>query len=139
MINELVQAGIKVSPSKVIRAARVPKGVAFQVNSDGSVQTVDKIFLELGKHTGRNRGGGFSHILEEHALNFADQGIPQDQIADVVMSTLVKGERVGTQGVEGTRVVYRYVFGGETKYMAITVGDNGFVVGANPLSSTFQP
>ena len=139
LIDDLIQAGIKVSPDKVVRVTRVPNGVVTKVNPDGTVQTVDKIFLELGIHRGPNEGGGFAHILAEHARNFADQGIPQDQIADLVMSTLVRGDRVGTQGKDGTRVIYRYVFEGEIKYMSITVGNNGFVVGANPLSSTFQP
>lgn len=138
-IDELVQQGISVTRERVIRIGRAPNGVVTKVNADGTVRTVDKIFLELGQHIGPNQGAGLTHILVEHADDFLNQGIPSNQLADVVMDTLLNGTRVGVQGSDGARVVYRYTFNNETKYMAITVGSNGFVVGANPLSSSFNP
>jgi hypothetical protein len=138
LIEELIQANIAISPEKVVRVSRAPNGVVTRVNPDDTVQTVDKIFLELGQHIGSNEGAGYAHILAEHADEFADQGIPIDQLADVVMDTLTNGRRVGVQGNRGDRIIYEYIFNGETKYMSITVGSNGFVVGANPVSSNFN-
>ena len=92
------------------------------------------LFLELGQHTGSSQGAGFSHILAEHADDFLAQGVPVNQLADVVMDTLKNGQRVGVQGSRGDRIIYEYTLNGQTKRMAITVGSNGFVVGANPVS-----
>jgi len=40
----------------------------------------------------------------------------------------------GTQvGIQGTRPIYEVVFKGIKKRVAVTVGNNGFVVGANPV------
>lgn len=139
LIDELIQANIAISPEKVVRVSRAPNGVVTRVNPDGTVRTIDKIFLELGQHTGPGEGAGFAHILAEHADDFAAQGIPTDQLADVVMNTLTNGRRVGVQGSRGDRIIYEYMFNGETRYMSITVGSNGFVVGANPASSNFNP
>jgi hypothetical protein len=47
------------------------------------------------------------------------------------MTAVLTGHQVG---VQGTRPVYEFVFGGETHRMSVTVGSNGFIVGANPRS-----
>jgi hypothetical protein len=47
------------------------------------------------------------------------------------MEAVVNGNVVGTQG---TRLVYELQFAGKTHRIAVTVADNGFIVGANPVS-----
>jgi Transposase and inactivated derivatives len=58
----------------------------------------------------------------------------QDQVPDAVFSALQQNKVVGYQGTGTGRPIYEYTFNGQTHRMAITVGDNGFIVGANPTS-----
>lgn len=79
--------------------------------------------------TGNNRAG-FQHILA-HVKQFQTQGITQDELADYIMDALTNGEIVGMQG---TREIYESTYKGVTRRVAVTIGDNGFIVGANPQS-----
>ena len=56
LIAELSQAGIKHNPDKIVLIAKQP---------DGKI-----VFLEEG-----NSESGLQHILEEHYLQFVEQGI----------------------------------------------------------------
>ena len=38
-------------------------------------------------------------------------------------------------GKKQTRVIYEVNFNGKTHYIALTVSDNGYIVGANPRTS----
>lgn len=69
-----------------------------------------------------------------YADDFAAKGIPQNQIQDLVMEALSKGEIVGYQGKGQGRPIYEVVFNGQKQRIAIAVGNNGFIVGANPSS-----
>ena len=69
------------------------------------------------------------HILERHADDFATVGIPRENVADVVFDAVQQGRIVGTQR---GRPVYEVVYDGKTYEIAISVGNNGFIVGANP-------
>ena len=116
LITQLSQAGIKHTPENIVRITK---------RSDGKI-----VFLELG-----NIKSGMQHILSK-AAQFAEIGIDIDEIPDAVMTAIIEGEVVGTQGKlsETPRQIYKFVFKGEFKYMAITVSDNGYIVGANPRS-----
>ncbi|MCC5614348.1 hypothetical protein LC605_04495 [Nostoc sp. CHAB 5836] len=115
----LCQAGIKHSPEKVVRIAK---------QADGKI-----VFLEEGK-AGR-RGSGLSHILKEHQDDFARRGISQNEIPDAVMAAVTIGKFLGYQGtIEPRREIYEVIFNGQTQYIAVSVGDNGYIVGANPAS-----
>ena len=50
---------------------------------------------------------------------------------DAIMAAVIDGTRVGLQGM---RPVYEVQFDGQTQLIAVTVADNGFVVGANPAT-----
>ena len=67
--------------------------------------------------------------------DFERIGIAQDEIADVVFDAAVRGEIVGYQGRGTGRPIYRTTVDGKQIDIAITIGDNGFIVGANPVSS----
>jgi hypothetical protein len=114
LIAELRRQGVKHPPEASVRIERMP---------DGRI-----VFLEQGK--GGDKGSGLAHILERHAADFANRGISQDEIPDLIMTALRENNIVGY--VSETRPIYKVVFNGHVHYVAITVGDNGFVVGASP-------
>jgi len=115
LIAELKQREIKHTPENIICIAKT---------SDGKI-----VFLEVG-----NLGSGLQHILRNHILQFADQGIPQNQIPDAIITALTQGQIVGYQGKahQTPRPIYEFVFNGETKYLAVQVANNGYIVSANP-------
>jgi len=118
LISELKQAGIKHTPEKIIRIAKLPNSKI--------------IFLEEGID---GKGGrGLKHILQEHQENFAKRGISPDQIPDAVIAAVVSGTIIAFQKTRSPtpRIIYEFIFNGETQYLAVTVGDNGYIVGANP-------
>ena len=112
--DELAKSGVKYNPNDV---------VAITKTADGKL-----VWLENG-----NKQAGLEHILN-HADDFAAKGIARGEIKDLVMTALEKGEIVGYQGKGNGRPIYEVVFKGEKQRVAITVGNNGFVVGANPQS-----
>ena len=60
------------------------------------------------------------------------KGISRDDIANVVMNALERGQVVGTNGSAN---VYRVMHNGAEQNIAVGIGSNGFVVRANPVSS----
>lgn len=116
LIQELKDKGIKHTPEDIIWIIRDPKGKI--------------IFLETGS-TGE-KGSGMAHILEEHEQNFKDKGIPKDKIDDLIQEAVKTGKKVGTTGKN--RPVYEVTFEGKKYFVGITIGSNGYVVGANPVS-----
>ncbi|MFC9749586.1 polymorphic toxin-type HINT domain-containing protein [Streptomyces niveus] len=115
LLEEMKKKGVKFDPEKVVRAER---------DADGRI-----VFLEKG-----NSRAGLQHILEEHADDFKKAGVTRQEIADLVMAAVTKGKKVGTQGKGDGRPVYEVEFKGNERRVAVTVGSNGFVVGANPKS-----
>ncbi|MGK7875874.1 MAG: hypothetical protein AB4426_22020 [Xenococcaceae cyanobacterium] len=113
LIAELRQAGIKHTPEKILRITKLPNGKI--------------VFLEKG-----NLKAGLRHILKEHRQHFAKRGISEEQIPDVVITAVAKGKVVGSQGKD--RPIYEVIFNGRTKYISVTVSNNGFIVGANPAT-----
>ena len=113
LVEELAAAGIKHDPANIVRIAR-----------DGSGRVV---FLETG-----NSRAGLAHIVGEHADDFAARGVTVNQIPGLVTDAASQGRIVGYQGTGTGRPIYEIVFDGTTQRVAVTVGDNGFIVGANP-------
>ncbi|MBT2395778.1 polymorphic toxin-type HINT domain-containing protein [Streptomyces sp. ISL-100] len=116
LLDEMKETGVKFDPEKVIRAER---------DADGKI-----VFLEEG-----NSRAGLKHIIEEHADDFERSGIAREDIPDLVMQAATKGKKVGTQGKGDGRPIYEVEFKGQKRRVAVTVGGNGFVVGANPKSA----
>ncbi|HCW54409.1 MAG TPA: hypothetical protein DG753_11885 [Clostridium sp.] len=110
LLDELSKSGVKYNPDDVIAVTKTV---------DGKL-----VWLENG-----NSKAGLEHIMS-HADDFASKGIPKDQIKNLVMDGLNKGEIIVYQG----RPIYEVIFNGEKHRVAITVGNNGFIVGANPSS-----
>lgn len=114
MLEALSKSGVKYNPDDVIAVTKTV---------DGKL-----VWLENG-----NSKAGLEHIMN-HADDFSNKGIPKEQIKDLVMEGLNKGEIVGYQGRGQGRPIYEVIFNGEKHRVAITVGNNGFIVGANPSS-----
>lgn len=112
-LSELAANGIKHAPENIIDIRRM---------TDNRL-----VFLETGSSK-----GGLVHILEEHGKHFSDVGIHADQIPDAVMTAATRGDVVGYQGKGAGRPVFDFVFNDTRHRMAVTIGDNGFIVGANP-------
>ena len=63
------------------------------------------------------------------------KGIANSDIPDYVLEAVYQGNIVGTQGKRNPpRTVYEFVYNGQTQRIAIQVGSNGYIVGANPES-----
>ena len=113
LLDELANSGVKYNPEDI---------VAITKTADGKL-----VWLENGTDT-----AGLNHIITEHADDFLNKGITQEQIPDYVMNALENGNIVGYQGRGTGRPIYEFTYNGEIHKVAITVGNNGFIVGANP-------
>ena len=82
-------------------------------------------FLETGKAS-----AGLIHVISGHGAEFVDNGIALKDIPDFIQQALTVGKVVGQQRDAG-RPIYELMYNGVLRHVAITVGDNGFVVGAN--------
>jgi filamentous hemagglutinin len=86
------------------------------------------VWLEEG-----NERAGLEHLLiDKRVADFARHGIGRDEIVDAVFDALANGTPIGISGKD--RVVYALTYNGRPVRIAISVGSNGFIVGANPFS-----
>lgn len=116
LIAELIESGVRCTPENIIGIAKL---------ADGKI-----VFLETG-----NSKAGLQHILENHTADFANKGILPEQIPDAAIAAVTQGIIVGYLGSgRKPRPIYQLSFLGTTQYIAVTVSDNGFIVGANPTS-----
>lgn len=116
LLEEMKANGVKFSPENVVATGR---GQSGQV-----------VFLETG-----NSKAGLQHITEEHGSQFAQMGVSEAQIPSVVMKAVTEGKLIGYQGSGMGRPIYETVINGQNQRIAVTVGSNGFIVGANPRGS----
>lgn len=91
--------------------------------SDGRI-----VWLENGEHTNR----GLAHIATEHLLEFKQKGINKTILPTLILDVAANGTVIGYQGKD--RPIYEYNYCGKTYYVAISISDEGFIVGANPRS-----
>ena len=116
LIQEVQQKGLKITPDEVIGITK---------DKNGKI-----IWLEKGHLDGKP--SGLAHIVQEHESNFNDKGIQTSDIADFVLSAVGRGTIIGYQGKGTGRPIYEVIYNGETYHVAVTVGSNGYIVGANP-------
>lgn len=81
----------------------------------------------------RKADSGLNHIIGAHADDFARIGISEAEIPDFVFLATTSGRNVGTQGAGSGRPIFEFVYAGRVRRVAVTIGDNGFIVGANPV------
>lgn len=115
LVDELVSSGEKCTPENI---------VAITKDSSGKI-----VWLETG-----NDQAGLNHIIDEHGSQFHGKGISNEEIPNYVMEAIHQGNIVGYQGKKNPRTIYEFVYEGKKQRIAISIGPNGFIVGANPKS-----
>ncbi len=128
LILELASTSEKVTWSNVLAIERMPDKIVWLEEGLDDAQA-------LAKYGEGASGRGFRHILEEHASHFTKPkyGIAEEDIKDFIMEAIRQGNYIPE--ARGNRPAYRVNFKGKDYVVGITVGDDGFIVGANPLSS----
>ncbi|WP_320064389.1 WXG100 family type VII secretion target [Micromonospora sp. RTGN7] len=111
LLTELSQQGVKHNPEAIVAIGRDPNGRI--------------VFLEIG-----NTRAGLAHITSRHANDFTAIGVPEESIAKLVFAAVTEGEIVGMQR---TRPIHEVLVEGRVYKVAVSVGNNGFIVGANPV------
>ncbi|WP_178087271.1 DUF637 domain-containing protein [Pseudomonas sp. C27(2019)] len=111
LLSEL-PAGTKVASDNLIDIRKLP---------DGRI-----VWLETG-----NSKAGLQHIIGEHGKEFVQRGIKESQIPEVLLTALQQDKIVGYQGRGTGRPIYEFDYEGKVHRLAITVGNNGYIVGAN--------
>lgn len=111
------------------RGEKVNKAEVVAITQDASGRIV---WLEKG-HLGP-KASGLMHIVDAHAKDFAKQGISEAEIPQYIMTAVKYGTIVGYQGRDQGRPIYEFTYEGTTRRIAITIGSNGYIVGANPQS-----
>lgn len=116
LIDEVQARGYKIDPDEVIGITK---------DSSGRIT-----WLEKG-HLG-GKPSGLAHIIDAHESNFNAKEIASTDISDFVLTAVSKGTIVGYQGKGTGRPIYEVEYHGKIYRVAVTVGDNGYIVGANP-------
>jgi filamentous hemagglutinin len=73
------------------------------------------------------------YVIQEHGQEFAAGGINTEQLPQVLMEALTSGKVVGYQGRGLGRPIIETTVNGQPIRVAITVANNGYIVGANYL------
>ncbi len=118
LVSQLEARGEKINAKDV---------VAITKDSYGNI-----VWLEKG-HAG-DRPSGLEHILDAHGSDFESQNITKDEIPQYLMTAVKSGTIIGYQGRGIGRPIYEFIYEGITRRVAITIGSNGYIVGANPKS-----
>ena len=111
LFQEMLDRGIKFTKENVI---------ALEKMRDGRI-----IFLEDAP------GKGLDHIWEEHGAEFGKKAINREDMPLLLMKAIQEENIIGYQGKGYGRPIYSVEFQGEIVQVAISVGSNGFIVGAN--------
>ena len=118
LISQLEASGVKYNKEDIVAITKDPLGRI--------------VWLEKG-HLG-DRPSGLVHIIKEHASDFEEHNISRDEIPQYLMLAVKTGKIVGYQGRGTGRPIYELTYKGKTRRVAITIGSNGYIVGANPKS-----
>lgn len=116
LIQEVQARGDKINPDEVVGIAKDPTGKI--------------VWLEKGHLDGKP--SGLAHIMDAHESNFNAKGIASSDIPDFILTAVSKGKIIGYQGKGIGRPIYEVSYNGKTYEVAVTVGANGYIVGANP-------
>ncbi len=101
-----------------------------QVLEAGRMANGQLVWLEKG-----NQKAGWEHIALK-LDQFERRGISPEELPKFLLAALTQGHQIGLQG---TRPVYELWWNQELHYVSITVGHNGFIVGANPTPRKLIP
>jgi hypothetical protein len=112
LLKELAASGVKHDPAAIVNIFR---------DSEGRI-----VWLETG-----DEARGLQHIIVRHGEELAGKGITEAEVPDLLQTAIQDGEIVGYQGKGTGRPIYEVLFHGKPIRIAITIGSNGFIVGAN--------
>lgn len=116
LVATLVRQGTKITPEKVVRIGRDKAGKV--------------VWLEQG-----DEHAGLAHLHgDKRVAEFDRSGIAREEIVDLVFIALTRGRLIGLSGKD--RPVYEVEYRDRTRRVAVSVGSNGFIVGANPINAT---
>ena len=73
-------------------------------------------------------------LYTPHGADFARHNITAEEIPQYIMTAVKYGTIIGYQGRGQGRPIYEFKYEGIIRRIAITIGSNGYVVGANPKS-----
>lgn len=92
-------------------------------------QNDNLVWLEKG-----NKTAGLEHIMNSHGEQFLEKGVTSESIPSFLKTAIENGRIVGNQGKfhSQPRIIYEVYYNGEMVKVAITISDNGYIVGANP-------
>lgn len=98
------------------------------------------MWLEMGN---KDEGSGFSHVVQRHQNHYKDKNIPAAQqtahLPILAEASTQVGRHVGWVGAKRDRgrpvmATYYMTDDGKTYRNAMTIGDNGYVFSAQPIS-----
>ena len=117
-----------------------PEDLMRELEDSGEKYTEKDVIFVVKQQNGKlawlekgNDGAGWKHI-KKHIKDFTEQGIDEDSIVDLLREAILRGKMIGYQKTKHRtpREVYELEFNGKTIRIAISISDNGFIVGANP-------
>lgn len=120
LLTELKGSGVKVDENEIIAIAK---------DKGGRI-----VWLEQG--VAGNGGSGLAHIIEQHGRQLIQHGVIGKDIPALVVNAVTAGKIVGHQGTGVGRPIYEFSYGGRIHRIAVTVGGNGYIVGANHCGFT---
>lgn len=103
-----------------------------EVIAIGKTSSNQIVWLEQGRLN--PKASGLAHIIDAHGHQFNGKGISNDEIPNYVLTAVTEGKIVRYQGRGTGRPIYEFTYNGSTHYVAVTIGNNGYIVGANPKS-----
>lgn len=115
LMEELRQKGVKFTEDDIVMVVKT--------------QTDDLAWLEKCNET-----SGLEHIMNKHGDQFLQKGITAESMPNFLKTDIENVRIVGNQGkfYSQPRVIYEVNYNGEMIKVAITISDNGYIVGANP-------
>lgn len=92
------------------------------------------VWIEEGSEG--DNGSGLKHIIERHGSEFEAIGITD--IPGFLIKAIQSDKIVATQGKNNPRNVYEFEIKNEKHYVAVSIGKNGYIVGANIADSRYK-
>lgn len=115
LMEELRNSGVKFNEKDVIMVTKTKKD--------------ELVWLEKG-----NSLSGLKHILDKHGNQFLKKGITVEKMPNFLKTTIENGKVIGKQGKLNSkpRLIYEVNYNDKIIKIAISISDNGYIVGANP-------
>ncbi|EXF81594.1 hypothetical protein CFIO01_03798 [Colletotrichum fioriniae PJ7] len=136
VIRDIQKDGHKITPDNVVRAWHVPMTSDFPT-PPGAAGRLPNMYLEKG-----DSRSGLIHMCDKPSkvTSWIGVGIPaeaqREKLPVLVEAATTAGRHIATQGRKNDRHVMSTYVEGRVMNTAITVANNGYIVGANPRSKS---